>query len=107
MGLVCIPPEAVPGDAVVKNPPANAGGTRDVSLIAGLGRSPGVGNGNPLQYSCLENSMDRGSWLAIVPGITELGTTEHSEADRATRFLITVIFLGDDPKEHPGGNEAG
>ena len=46
---------------VVKNPPASARDTRDTGLILGLGRSPGVGNGNPLQYSCLENSMDKGS----------------------------------------------
>ena len=45
---------------VVKNPPANAGDVRDTSLIPGLGRPPGIGNGNPLQYSCLENPMDRG-----------------------------------------------
>ena len=44
---------------MVKNPPANEGDARDVGLIPGLGRSPGVGNGNPLQYSCLENSIDR------------------------------------------------
>ena len=46
---------------VVKNLPANAGDTRDVGLIPGSGRSPGGGNGNPLQNSCLENSMDRGA----------------------------------------------
>ena len=45
---------------VVKNPPANAGDVRDKGLIPGLGRSPGAGHGNPLQYSCLENPMDRG-----------------------------------------------
>ena len=50
---------------VVKNPRANAGDARDVGSISGSGRSPGVGNGNPLQYSCLENSMDRGDWRAI------------------------------------------
>jgi len=50
-----------PGGAAVKNPPANAGDARDVGSISGLGRSPGIGNGNPLQYSCLENSMDRGA----------------------------------------------
>ena len=49
---------------MVKNPPANAGDARDVSWIPGAGRSPGVGNGNLLQYSCLENSMDRGAWWA-------------------------------------------
>ena len=46
---------------VVKNPTANAGDTRDMGSIPGLGRSPGQGNGNPLQYSCLENSMGRGA----------------------------------------------
>ena len=51
---------------VVKNPPANTGDGRDAGSIPGSGRSPGVGNGNPLQYSCLENSMDRGAWWATV-----------------------------------------
>jgi len=48
--------------ALPKNLPANAGDSRDVGLIPGSGRAPGEGNGNPLQYSCLENSMDRGAW---------------------------------------------
>ena len=52
-----------PGGTVVKNPPANTGDTREVALFSGSIRSPGVENGNPLQYSCLENPMDRG-----VPG---------------------------------------
>ena len=47
-----------------KNPPANAGDVRDVDLIPGSGRSPGEGNGNPLQYSCLENPMERG-WATV------------------------------------------
>ena len=47
---------------VVKNPPANAGDVREVGLILGSGRSPGGGHGNPLQYSCLGNPMDRGAW---------------------------------------------
>ena len=47
--------------------------------IPGLGRSPEGGHGNPLQYSCLENPMDRRAWLATVPGATELGTTEETE----------------------------
>ena len=51
---------------VVKNLPADAGGHRDVGLIPGLGRSPGEGHGNPLQYSCLENPMNRGAWQATV-----------------------------------------
>ena len=51
---------------VVKNPPRSAGDARDAGSIPGLGRSPGVGTGNPLQYSCQENSMDRGAWQATV-----------------------------------------
>ena len=51
---------------MVKNPPVNTGGIRDAGLIPGLGRSPRGGNGDPLQYSCLENSMDRGAWQAMV-----------------------------------------
>ena len=51
---------------MVKNPPANAGDIRDMGSIPGLGRSPGGGNGNPLQYSCLENPMDRGVWWTMV-----------------------------------------
>ena len=49
----------------------------DMGLIPGLGRSPGVGNGNPLQYPCLENSMDRGAWWATVHGVAELDMTEQ------------------------------
>ena len=56
---------------MVKNPPANAGDTREVGSIPGSGRSPGIGNGNPLQYSCLENSMDRGAWWAMVHGVIQ------------------------------------
>ena len=51
---------------VVKNPPANTGDIRDVGSIPGLGKSPGGGHGNPLQYSCLENPVDRGAWQATV-----------------------------------------
>ena len=57
---------------------ANVGDTRDVSSIPGSGRSSGEGNGNPLQYSCLENPMDRGAWRATVHRTPkELGTTEQ------------------------------
>ena len=56
---------------MVKNLPANAGDVRDMGLIPRLGRSPGMGNGNLLQYSCLENPMDRGAWQATVPGVTK------------------------------------
>ena len=61
---------------VVKNLPANAGDIRDAGSIPGSGRSPGERNGNPLQYSCLENPMDRGAWQATVHSVTESDTTE-------------------------------
>ena len=62
---------------MLKNLPANAGDARDTGLILGVGRSPGIGNGTPLQYSCLENSMGRGAWWATVHGgCKDLGTTE-------------------------------
>ena len=59
---------------MVKNPPANAGEARDTCSIPGSGRSPGEGNGNPLQYSCLENSMDRGASWATVHGVAKSWT---------------------------------
>ena len=61
-------PDDFPGGAVVKNPPASAG---DTGSIPGLVRSPGKGNDNPLQYSCLENPMDGGAWKAGVHGVAE------------------------------------
>ena len=64
-----------PGGSVVKNPPASA---EDLSSILGLGRSPGEGNGYSLQYSCLENSMDRGAWQATVHGVAR-GQTPLSD----------------------------
>ena len=60
-----------PGGTVVKNLPANAGDTEDLSLVPGLGRSSGGGTSNPLQYSCWENPMDRGAWWATVHGVTK------------------------------------
>ena len=56
---------------MVKNTPVSAGDTRDVGSIPGLGKSPGEGNDNPLQYSCLENSTDRGAWQASPHGVSE------------------------------------
>ena len=61
---------------VVKNSPANAGDLRDVGSVPGSGRSPGEGHGNPLQYSCLENPVDRGAWRLHVQRVTELDVTE-------------------------------
>ena len=74
-----------PGGAVVKNLPADAGDARDWGSIPGSERSPGVGNGNPLQYSCLENPMDRGAWRETVHRVTKSQTwlsthTQHSAA---------------------------
>ena len=57
-----------------KEPAANTGDVRDMGLIHGLGRSPGEGNGNTLQYSCLENPMDRGDWQATVHGVAKSQT---------------------------------
>ena len=59
---------------VEKNLPANAGDIRDADLIPGSGRSPGRGHGNPLQYSCLENPMDRGAWRTEVHRVTKSQT---------------------------------
>ena len=74
-----------PSGMVVKNPPANA---RDVGSISGSGRSSGVGNGNPVQYSCLENSMDRGTCQATVQGVaknrTRLSTRAHTRTHTHT-----------------------
>ena len=70
--IVEIYPEGFPGGSVVKNPPANAG---DVGSIPGSGRSPGEGNGNPLQYSCLGNTMNREAWWARVHGIAKSDLT--------------------------------
>ena len=92
---------------VVKNLPANSGDVKDVGLIPGLGRSSGGGQGNPLQYSCLENPMDRGGWQATVYKVaknwTQLGTHAwgHStgkwkQAGWSTkRFVNLLCSLGD------------
>ena len=56
---------------VIKNLPANAGEIRDAGSVPGLGRSPGEGNSNPSQYSCLENPMDRGAWWTVIHGVTK------------------------------------
>ena len=73
---------------MVKNLPDNAGDIRDVGLIPVSGRSPGEGNGTPLQYSCLENPMDRGAWWATVHGV----------AKKLTRLSdFTFTFIRDPP----------
>ena len=66
---------------MVENLPATAGDTGDMGSIPGLGRSPGEGNGYPLQYFCLEKSMDRGVWRVIVHRVAESDMTEHTHRD--------------------------
>ena len=70
-----------PGGSEVKVPVCNAG---DLGLIPGSGRFPGEGNGNPLQYSCLENPMDRGAWWATVHGVTKCRTRLSDFTDSLT-----------------------
>ena len=84
---------------IVKNLPANAGDLREVGSISGLGRSPGEGHGNPLQYSCLETPLDGGAWWVIVRKIAELDTTEATWSSQAkqlhkcVRHGVNIIFL--------------
>ena len=66
-----------PGGSVAKKPPADAEGTRVEDLIPGSRRSPGGQNGDPSQYSCQENSMNRRVWWSTVHGVTESGTAKH------------------------------
>ena len=65
-------PGGLPGGSVVENLPVNAGDTGDTVLVPGLERSPGEGNGNPLQYSCLGNLVDRGAWWATICGVARV-----------------------------------
>ena len=70
---------------MVKNLSANEGDTGDLGSVPGLGRSPGIGNGNPLQRSCLENPTDRGVWQATVHGVAKVGRDQacmHTDTER-------------------------
>ena len=91
------------GWAVVKNPPANAGDTRDMGSIPGPGRSPGVGNDDPLQYSCLENSIDRGDWQATVHEVSKSQTW----LNMSTHVLQVVLdfYLKFHLRKHRKANE--
>ena len=85
------------GGIVVKNPPTTARDARHVGSIPGSGRSPAVGNGTPLQYSCLENSMGRGAWWATIHGPTDLEknweySTENPPICPCPLFIITSIL---------------
>ena len=77
-----------PGGSVVKNLPAKAG---HVSSICRSGRSPGEENGNPLQYSCLVNPMDRGAWWAALPGVAkELDTTSQLRKNNILPYILAT-----------------
>ena len=85
-----------PSGTVMKNPPANARDTRNAGLIPGWWRSPGERNGNPLQYSCLGNPMDRGAWQVIVHRVTKnwiwLHDWEHTEHIHRYTHIHTYIY---------------
>ena len=78
---------------LVKNLPANVGDLRDAGSISGLGRSPGVGNGNPFQYSCLEYSMDRGAWPSAVHSVTQSQTRLKRLSTQACYNIIQFVYI--------------
>ena len=87
---------------VVKNLPANAGGERDAGLISELGRYPGIGIGNSLRHSCLENSMKRGAWWATVHGVTKSQTrlndcaqsTKNKYYFSSFKVIVLRMYIG-------------
>ena len=87
-------PMGFPGGTVLKNLLANAGDPRDMGLIPVLERACGGGNGNPLQYSCLENSMDRKAWRATISpwGCKELDLTKHAHFLFPTFIFILIAY---------------
>ena len=87
-----------PVGSAVNNSPANAGDTGDVGSIPGLGRSPGGGNGNLLQNSCLENSMDVGAWQATAHGVSKSRTSLNTHAP--------IVNMADFEKPCAGGQRA-
>ena len=83
---------------VVKNPPTNAGDLRDMRSIPGLGGSPGGGHGNPLQYSCLENPMDRGAWWATVHRVAKSWQwlkqlSRHARGSSKWKLTVVAVQL--------------
>ena len=88
---------------MVKNPPVNAGDIRDTGSIPGLGKSPGGEHGNPLQYSCLENPMDRGTWWATVHGVAKSQTRLKQLSTHPCSSLSGVWYLQD--PSSPAGPE--
>ena len=95
--------QGYPGGKVIKNSPVNAGGESEVGLIPGSGRSLGEGNGNPLQYSCLDNAMDKGAWWTVVHGSCKswtwlsamcMHTRAHTHTYTVTDKFRMVILRG-------------
>ena len=87
-----------PGGVSGKESASNAGNVRDMNLIPGLGRFPGEGHGNPLQYSCLENPLDRGAWWATVHRIAKSWTwpkwlSTHAQMDRFSSVAQSCVTL--------------
>ena len=93
----CLSYPGFPGGSVVKNPPANAGDAGESGSIW-LGRSPGEGNGNQLQYSCLENSMDRGALWATAHGVKKSQTWLSNWAHAHEAMQSVVLYYGDSRK---------
>ena len=91
-----------PDGSLVKNLPANAG---DVGLVPGSGKSPGEGNGYPVQYSCLENSRDRGAWWATVHGVAKSQTRLTDRTIPKTMDAVQVQSRG--PNLYLGGRDRG
>ena len=82
-----------PDGSVVQNLPVSAGDTGDSGLIPGSGRSPGGGNGNPLQYSCLGNPIDKGTWRATVHEVAESDTPEHTPSTHTCPEIPRLMNL--------------
>ena len=82
-----------PGGSVVNNLPPNAADTRDTGSIPGSGWSPGEGVGNPLQYSCMQNSVDRGAWQATGHGVTKSQTWLTAHTHTQTHSCFTVLLV--------------
>ena len=78
---------------MVKSPPANAGAIGNLGSIPGSGRSPGEGTGNPFQYSCLENPIDRGAWRAMVRGVTKSWTQLKQLSMHALYIIISTKLV--------------
>ena len=81
---------------MVKNPPAKAEDAGDMGSIPGLGGSPGVGNGNPLQYSCLENPMEREDWRTTVHGVTKIQNTATKQQQPGEQVNLVREKVGSD-----------